>query len=203
MAKAWTDQAEAVEVLSKRGVKFVARENTMRRKSIFKQDLLPGVGAAPSGAVEVVRKQQSRREEEISVQTITQGKLEDQRRRGLSVDPIDARTAVQHPGVHAEAAGLVPKGRLDPWAVMESRDGARDDPLYAIRPSASRGRQACEAFHPAGLIDAVNVEGGALACEKAGPPVVQGMQMDTCGMGMMAGRMPRNRVETEAPTCMR
>ena len=36
----------------------VACENTMRQKSIRKEDLLPNVGTVPSGAVEVVRKQQ-------------------------------------------------------------------------------------------------------------------------------------------------
>jgi intracellular sulfur oxidation DsrE/DsrF family protein len=55
--KARTDHAEAVEALVKKGVKFVACENTMRQKSIKKDDLLPGVGTVPSGAVEVVRKQ--------------------------------------------------------------------------------------------------------------------------------------------------
>jgi intracellular sulfur oxidation DsrE/DsrF family protein len=57
--KARTDHAEAVEALIEKGVEFVACENTMRQKSIRKEDLLPGVGTVPSGAVEVVRKQQS------------------------------------------------------------------------------------------------------------------------------------------------
>jgi len=56
--KARTEHTEAVEALIKQGVKFVACENTMRRKSIRKEDLLPGVGMVPSGTVEVVRKQQ-------------------------------------------------------------------------------------------------------------------------------------------------
>lgn len=56
--KARTDHAEAVEALVKKGVRFVACENTMRQKSVRKEDLLPGVGTVPSGAVEVVRKQQ-------------------------------------------------------------------------------------------------------------------------------------------------
>ena len=53
-----SDHSEAVEALIKKGVKFVACENTMRQKSIKKVDLLPGVATVPSGAVEVVRKQQ-------------------------------------------------------------------------------------------------------------------------------------------------
>jgi len=55
--KSRSDHTEAVETLIKKGVKFVACENTMRQKSIKKEDLLPGVGTVPSGALEVVRKQ--------------------------------------------------------------------------------------------------------------------------------------------------
>ena len=58
LEKARTDHTEAIASLIKKGVTFVACENTMRQKSIRKEDLLPGVGTVPSGAVEVVRKQQ-------------------------------------------------------------------------------------------------------------------------------------------------
>ena len=52
-----TEHAEAIEALIRKGVTFVACENTMRQKSVRKEDLLPGVGTVPSGALEVVRKQ--------------------------------------------------------------------------------------------------------------------------------------------------
>lgn len=55
--KARTEHAELIDGLIKKGVKVVACENTMRSKSIKKEDLLPGVGTVPSGATEVVRKQ--------------------------------------------------------------------------------------------------------------------------------------------------
>ncbi len=55
--KSRTDHAEAIETLMKKGVRFVACENTMRQKSIRKEDLVPGVGTVGSGAVEVIRKQ--------------------------------------------------------------------------------------------------------------------------------------------------
>lgn len=57
LEKTRTEHADPVAELIKRGVRFVACENTMRQKSIRKEDLLPGVGTVPSGAVEVVRKQ--------------------------------------------------------------------------------------------------------------------------------------------------
>jgi intracellular sulfur oxidation DsrE/DsrF family protein len=56
--KARGAHAEEVAALIRQGVRFVACENTMRQKSIRKEDLLAGVGTVPSGTVEVIRKQQ-------------------------------------------------------------------------------------------------------------------------------------------------
>lgn len=53
-----TKQAAKVQALSKQGVRFAACENTMKKKSIAKDDLVSGVVTVPSGAVEVLRKQQ-------------------------------------------------------------------------------------------------------------------------------------------------
>ncbi len=110
----------------------------------------------------------------MSVQTITPQEFEDLRRRGRAVDLIDVRTPVEYREVHVEAARSIPLDRLDPRAVMEARNGTRDEPLYTICRSGSRGRQACEAFHAAGFANVINVEGGTLAWEQAGLPVVRG-----------------------------
>jgi intracellular sulfur oxidation DsrE/DsrF family protein len=53
-----SQHADEVERLIKEKVRFVACENTMRDRSITKDNLLPGVTTIPSGAVEVIRKQQ-------------------------------------------------------------------------------------------------------------------------------------------------
>lgn len=50
--------AAGVERLIKEGVKFEACENTLRDKGIPKESLIPGVTTVPSGAAEVVRRQQ-------------------------------------------------------------------------------------------------------------------------------------------------
>lgn len=49
--------AETVQSLMKQGVRFVACENTMKKKSLVKDDLVSGTATVPSGAVEVIRKQ--------------------------------------------------------------------------------------------------------------------------------------------------
>ena len=110
----------------------------------------------------------------MRVETITPRELEDLRRRGRVVDLIDVRTPVEYREVHAEPARSVPLDRLDPGAFMEARNGTKHEPLYVICRSGSRGSRACEAFHAAGFANVVNVEGGTLAWERAGLPVVRG-----------------------------
>lgn len=50
--------AAEVESLAAEGVKFLACENTLQEKSISREALLPHVSTVPSGAVEVIRRQQ-------------------------------------------------------------------------------------------------------------------------------------------------
>lgn len=57
--KARTELAAEVAALADQGVRFVACQNTMRERSLAAEDLLPGVATVPSGAYEVVRRQQA------------------------------------------------------------------------------------------------------------------------------------------------
>jgi len=110
----------------------------------------------------------------MSVATITPRELEAMRLRGSPVELLDVRTPVEYREIHAEPARLVSLDRLDPREVMEARHGTKDDPLYLICRSGSRGRQACEQFLAAGYHNVVNVEGGTLEWERAGLAVVRG-----------------------------
>lgn len=58
LVKEKSRHAEEVQRLVKEKVRFAACENTLRDKAIPKDGLLPGVTTTPSGAVEVIRKQQ-------------------------------------------------------------------------------------------------------------------------------------------------
>ena len=58
LVKEKSQYGDEVERLIKDKVRFAACENTLRDKAIPKDKLLPGVTTTPSGAVEVVRKQQ-------------------------------------------------------------------------------------------------------------------------------------------------
>ncbi len=110
----------------------------------------------------------------MNMATIAPEELDRLRRRGEAVELIDVRTPFEFRQVHAESARLVPLDRLDPRAVVESRDGMGAHPLYLICRSGSRSRQAAERFHRAGYPNVVNVKGGTLAWERAGLPVVRG-----------------------------
>lgn len=109
--------------------------------------------------------------------TITPGELHALRLRGERVDLVDVRSPVEYREVHADGAQLVPLDELDPEKVMNARDGMTDRPLYLICRSGSRGRQAVERFEAAGFDRIVNIEGGTLAWERAGLPVIRGEAM--------------------------
>lgn len=93
---------------------------------------------------------------------------------GKRIDLIDVRTPVEYREVHVEIARNIPLDQIDPAAVMQARNGLASDPLYLICRSGSRGQQACEKFAKAGYSNAVNIEGGTIACVEAGLPVIRG-----------------------------
>jgi rhodanese-related sulfurtransferase len=109
----------------------------------------------------------------MSVTTISPQQLTELCKRG-KIDLLDVRTPVEFREVHVEHARNVPLDRLDPQAVMQARNGHKNEPLYLICRSGSRGRQACEKFLAAGFANVVNVEGGTMACVEAGLRVVRG-----------------------------
>src|SRR5437588_2307126 len=109
----------------------------------------------------------------MTVTTISPRQLADLSKTG-KIELIDVRTPVEFREVHVELARNVPLDRLDPAALIQARNESKDEPLYVICRSGSRGRQACEKFLAAGFTNVVNVEGGTLACVEAGLPVVRG-----------------------------
>lgn len=109
----------------------------------------------------------------MTVTTISPRQLADLCKCG-KIDLIDVRTPVEYGELHATNARNVPLDRLDPATVLQARNGSRDEPLYLICRSGSRGRQACEKFLAAGFTNVVNVEGGTLAWAECGLPVVRG-----------------------------
>ncbi len=96
---------------------------------------------------------------------------------GKQVDLIDVRTPAEFQEVHVEFARNIPLTELEPARIVQARNGSANEPLYVICRSGGRGQQACEKFAKAGFANVINVEGGTLACENAGLPLVRGQKV--------------------------
>ena len=91
-----------------------------------------------------------------------------------NVEVIDVRTPAEFREVHSVIARNVPLESLNPGRVMQERDGTASHPLYVICQSGNRSGKACQKFIDAGYTNVVNVEGGTIAWDQAGLPVVRG-----------------------------
>jgi rhodanese-related sulfurtransferase len=90
------------------------------------------------------------------------------------VDLIDVRTPAEFGDTRASFARNVPLDRLDPKAVMAAKGMDSSKPVYLICKSGGRSSQACKKFLDAGFQNVVDVEGGTLAWDAAGLPVIRG-----------------------------
>lgn len=108
----------------------------------------------------------------MSVPTISPAQLHEIIRSGQEVELIDVRTPAEFREVRVSFARNVPLDRLE-ISEFAKRNGS-SKPLYVICRSGSRGRQAAEKLLGAGVSSVVNVEGGTLAWDEAGLPVVRG-----------------------------
>ena len=107
---------------------------------------------------------------------ITPKQLAELQAANKSVELIDVRTPVEFREVHVDFARNVPLDQLDAQAIRAQRSGSESEPLYVICRSGSRGKQACDKLAHAGM-NVVNVEGGTLAWDAAGLPVVRGKKI--------------------------
>ncbi len=94
--------------------------------------------------------------------------------QGRPMDLIDVRSGIEFASVHAVGARHVPLGSLDPAAVLATRNGGTDDPIYCICQSGVRSAAACQRFIDHGFTNVVNVSGGTGAWVAAGLPVERG-----------------------------
>jgi rhodanese-related sulfurtransferase len=118
---------------------------------------------------------QNKEEKTVSVSSISPAEFADLCKTGKKIELLDVRTPVEFREVHVEFAQNIPLDQLDASALMRARNGTtRDEALYIICRSGSRGQMACEKFSQAGFANVINVEGGTLAVADAGAPVIRG-----------------------------
>ena len=111
----------------------------------------------------------------MNVATISPKQLHELFEAGAAVELIDVRTPVEFRQVRVTFARNLPLDRLDAARLAAERHGA-EQPLYVICRSGARAAQACAKLHSAGFANVVNVEGGTLAWDQAGLPVVRSKQ---------------------------
>lgn len=85
---------------------------------------------------------------------------------------LDVREPSEYSSGHAPGSVLIPVGQLDQR--LKEIQEYRDKPVAVICRSGRRSAAATEILQKAGFTDARNVEGGMIAWEKAGLPIVQG-----------------------------
>jgi rhodanese-related sulfurtransferase len=110
----------------------------------------------------------------MNVQKISPLELQQRRQQGKVVELIDVRTPVEFAEIHVEGARLVPLDQLDPHSIAAVHNG---DPLYVICRTGGRAAKAYAQLQAAGVQELYSVEGGTLAWERAGLPVVRGAKV--------------------------
>lgn len=113
----------------------------------------------------------------MSLKTITPQELKELLANGQPIQLIDVRTPAEYTEVHVQGARLVPLDKFDPQKVLTECNGSSQEPIYVICRSGNRAKTAGKKLRSAGHTNVVLVEGGTLACEQAGLPIVRGKRI--------------------------
>ena len=141
--KARTELADEVAAMANQGVRFVACENTMRQRSLGRDDLVPNVGTVPSGAFEIVVRQPRRL-------FVLQAVIADHNPTKIPTHPRNHascpamagfRGDPENPGGASDSSlGRVPRDDLPSSGIGDPQSGIRDSPNCAsVRKSVRRG----------------------------------------------------------------
>jgi rhodanese-related sulfurtransferase len=105
-------------------------------------------------------------------QTITPAELHQRIIAKPDAIVIDVRTPSEFAAVHVPQARNAPLADFDPISFVAAARGG--EPVYLLCHSGRRAADAAQQFVAAGFQNAVVVEGGTEAWEKAGLPVTRG-----------------------------
>lgn len=87
---------------------------------------------------------------------------------------LDVRTPAEHAEAHLQRAhDHVPLDTLNPQDFMLRRGLDKDAPVYILCRSGARARVAAEKFEASGFSNIHVIDGGIMACEQNGEPVVK------------------------------
>ena len=111
------------------------------------------------------------------MKTISPNELNRLHDEGKKINLLDVRTEVEFEECHSTYSRNIPLDRLNPEEVVSQLNGNKDEPIYIICKSGSRGRSACDKFEKAGYTDVINVDGGTDAWDQQNLPVVRGKKV--------------------------
>lgn len=103
--------------------------------------------------------------------TITVDKLAEQLKSGASLRLLDVRSPTEYLRLHAAGACLIPVEELNQESVTSAGLDS-NEPVYVLCQGGTRAATACEKLSKLGLNNAIRVDGGTIAWEKASLPVV-------------------------------
>lgn len=93
--------------------------------------------------------------------------------KGKAIELVDVRTPMEYSEVHAKGAVNLPLDELDPQSFLAVLKEPTAEVVYLICRSGNRSGKAGQKLIEAGITNVVNVEGGTIAWEEAGLPVVR------------------------------
>lgn len=106
----------------------------------------------------------------MAVATMSPEEVFKQQSQEAAAPILDVRSAGEFAALHAAGARSAPLDQLNPGALVSNPE----DRVYLICQSGARAAMAYEKFRAAGFNQVCCVEGGTVAWEKAGLPVVRG-----------------------------
>lgn len=110
----------------------------------------------------------------MAIQNISVTELEQLRRSGKKLALIDVVPPSSFEEWHVDGSVNTPLKTLNPNGIMQLRGNEAKEALYVICQVGIGSIKACQRFEDAGFENSINVEGGKLAWEKAGLPLVRG-----------------------------
>lgn len=105
--------------------------------------------------------------------TTTIDQLKQRINSGVKLRLLDVRTPAEYSSVHAAGACLIPVDELNDASVASARLDA-EEPVYVLCHAGSRAAVACEKLAAMGVKNAIRIDGGTVAWEKASLPVIKG-----------------------------
>lgn len=111
----------------------------------------------------------------MSWKTISASELKTLLESGQNVQLIDVRTPAEYEEIHVRGARLIPLNVFDAQKVVDEL--GNNGPIYVLCRSGNRAKTACERLLASGATNIILVEGGTLACEQAGLPMIRGKRM--------------------------